>query len=461
MSEKAVSNDFTQGSVYRMILGMSIPYMMAQIVNVLYNIVDRVYIGMTPENATLSLTGLGRTLPVISAISAFSNLFGTGGAPLCSIARGKKDINEAEAIIGNSFAMLVTAGIVLTVLGLIFKRPLLYAFGASDATFPYANDYLTIYLCGSVFVMISLGMNNYINSQGFPRVGMLSVCLGAVCNIILDPIFIFGLGMGVRGAALATVISQAAAAAWILRFLTGKRCILKLRLKNMRLKARRARNICMMGTAGFVMAATNSVVQVVCNATLQTYGGDLYVGVMTVFNSIREILQLPACGITDGSQPFLGYNYGAGAYGRVKKAVKFITIASVSYLAVVWFFIYQFPEFFIRIFNRDPELIQAAVPALHIQFMGFFFMAFQFSGQAVFVGLGKSKNAIFFSLLRKVVIVTPLILFLSSVMGLGVNGVFMAEPISNLIGGLACYFTMLAVVWPELSGKRKETYRLS
>ena len=449
----AVENDFSKGSVVRNILNLSIPMTMAQLVHVLYNVVDRIYIGYIPDEATLSLTGLGICLPVTMAVIAFANLFGMGGAPLCSIERGKGNEQEAEAIMGNSFTLMLIFGILLTAIGLMFKRPLLYLFGASDITYPYASAYMTIYILGSIFVMTGLGMNAFINSQGFARVGMMTVFLGAVTNIILDPIFIFRLHMGVQGAALATVISQFLSAVWIICFLTGKRAILKLRPSAMHLSGRRVKRITAMGTSSFMAGFTNSLVAVACNATLWSFGGDLYVGVMAVLHSVREITENSVKGVTAGSQPFLGFNYGAGEYDRVKQAIRFISIVTISFTVVSWLAVSFFPVFFIKIFNHDEELIAAAIPAIRVYFFGFCMMSLQFSGQASFVGLGKAKQAAFFSIFRKVIIVLPLTLLLPHVGGLGVMGVFMAEPISNLVGGLACYGTMLHIVWPELSGK--------
>ena len=335
----AVQNDFSKGSVVKNIANLALPMTLAQLVNVLYNVVDRVYIGHMPQNATESLTGLGLCLPVISIVIAFANLFGMGGAPLCSIERGRGNEEEAERIMGNSFTLLVASGIILTAIGLIFKRPLLYLFGASDITYPYADAYMTIYLLGSVFVMIGLGMNAFVNSQGFARIGMLTVLLGAVANLILDPIFIFAFHMGVQGAALATIISQFMSAVWVFRFLTGEQAILRLRKSTLRLEKRRVKKIVSMGVSTFMAGFTNSLVSIVCNSTLQGWGGDLYVGVMTVLHSVREIAENLVKGLTNGTQPFLGFNYGAGEYERVKKAIKFMSAATISFTVVCWILI--------------------------------------------------------------------------------------------------------------------------
>ena len=448
-------NDFSKGSVVANILRLAVPMTLAQLINVLYNIVDRIYIGMIPENATLSLTGLGLCLPIISMVGAFANLFGMGGAPLCSIERGRGNIKEAEAIMGNSFVLMVLVGVILTVLGLAVKRPMLYLFGASDATIGYADAYITIYLLGNVFVMMGLGMNSFINSQGFGTIGMMTVLLGAIANILLDPLFIFVFHMGVQGAALATIISQFLSAMWILAFLTGKKALLRLKPSPMRLSRKRILDITGLGMSGFTMSITNSSVQVMYNALLQSYGGDLYVGVMTVINSVREVISMPVQGVTQSAQPILGYNYGAGEYGRVKKGIIFTSVVSIVYTFLIWSAVHGFPEFFIRIFNREGDLVEAGIPAMRVYFFGFFMMSLQFAGQAVFVGLGKAKRAVFFSIFRKVIIVIPLMILLPVLFGLGTTGVLMAEPISNFIGGIACFATMLVTVWPELSGQKK------
>ena len=450
MIPENTKNDFSKGSVVKNIVSLALPMTLAQLINILYNIVDRMYIGRIPEHATLSLTGLGLSMPIITVVIAFANLFGMGGAPLCSIARGKGDTKGAEKIVGNAFTMLLCTGLLLTIIGLLFKKPLLYAFGASDATFPFADRYLSIYLLGSVFVTVSLGMNSYINAQGFARVGMVTTLIGAVLNIILDPFFIFTLGMGIQGAAIATVISQFASAAWTVRFLTSPKAILRIRVSCMRPCGKTIRDITTLGLSNFMMAITNSIVQVVCNATLSIYGGDLYVGVMTVINSIREIVSMPVSGVTNGSQPVISFNYGADKYDRIKTAIRFMAVSCIVYTTAIWGILHLFPVFFIHIFNTQADLVEAAVPSMQIYYFGFFMMSLQFSGQTVFQALGKAKYAIFFSVLRKVVIVAPLTILLPRWITPAVNGVFLAEPISNFIGGTACFVTMLIVVRKEL-----------
>lgn len=450
----AATNDFTQGSVPGNILRIALPLTLAQLVNLLYSIVDRIYLGRIPEVGRTALTGVGVCLPVISIVLAFANLCSSGGAPLCSIHRGKGEEEEARQIMGNAFTLLLLFGAALTAVGLVFHEPLLYLFGASDITFPYARDYLVIYLTGTMFVMISLGMNPFINAQGFARTGMFTVILGAVLNLVLDPVLIFGLHMGVRGAAVATVISQGCSAAWVLLFLTGSRTVLRLTFASMRLAAERVGKILSLGLSGFFMAVTNSLVQILCNASLQFYGGDLHVSVMTVINAVREVISVPVSGLTQGCQPVLGFNYGAGEYGRVRRGIRFTATLVVLVAVTLWAVAMLFPETLIRIFNDDEELLTAGVSAFRIYFATFFGMAFMFAGQSTFVALGRAKHSIFFSLLRKVGIVAPLTLILPGVFGMGVNGVFLAEPISNVVGGAASFTTMLICVYRPL--KRRE-----
>ena len=422
---------------------------MAQLINVLYSVVDRMYLGRLPGH--LALTGLGLTMPIISILMGLANLCGVGGAPLCSIHRGKGENGEAEYVMGNAFALLLILGAAATVLFLLIKRPMLYLFGASDDTFPYADAYLTVYLLGTIFVMVGLGMNPFINSQGFAKTGMLTVGLGAIVNIVLDPIFIFVFDMGVVGAALATIIAQACSAVWVIIFLTGKRAILHLRLSRMRLSAERVKRIISLGLAGFFVNLTNSLVQVVCNATLQTWGGDLYVGVMTIINSIREVVLMPVTGLSNGSQPVLGYNYGAGEYGRVRQGIRFSALVVVSYSALVWLTVMVAPGALMGMFTTEQEVIQAGIPAIRTYFALFLFMSLQLAGQSVFTGLGKARQAIFFSLLRKAFINAPLTLLLPTFFG--TNGVFIAEAVSQLLGGMACFATMYVVVYRPLGRK--------
>ena len=443
-------NDFTKGSVGSNIMAQAIPLTIAQLIQLLYNVVDRMYIGRMDDGSSLALTGIGLTFPIVMLVMAFTNLFAQGGAPLCSIARGANDQKRAEKIMGNALSMLLLSSCVLMAAGYLWKKPILYLFGASDATYVYANAYLNIYLLGTVCSMLSVGMNYYINSQGFPRIGMLSIIIGAVTNIILDPVFIFGCNLGVRGAALATVIAQMVSAAWVMRFLLGKKTIIKLSWESMRLDRKLIFEMMGLGLTGFIMQGTNCMVQVVCNATLSSYGGDLFVGINTVVGSVRDIFHLPVQGITSGCQPVLGYNYGAKRNDRVKKGILFTFWVTMGYTMAAWILIFLFPRFFISIFNQDPELLAHGAKALHLYFFGFFMMAFQFCGQSVFVSLGKAKRAVFFSIFRKAIIVVPLTILLPKIPALGVYGVFIAEPISNFIGGIACFTTMYFTLYRKL-----------
>jgi len=439
-------NDFTKGKISTAILGMSLPIMAAQLVNVLYNIVDRIYIGHLPENGSLAFTGLGLCLPITTIASAFSVLCGMGGAPLCSIERGRGDIDKAERIMGNSFCILLIVALLLTFGGQLLMRPILYAFGASDETFPYAQAYCSVYIWGNLFVLISLGMNSFINSQGFARIGMCTVAIGAVLNIILDPVFIFALHMGVRGAAVATVIAQACSAVWVMQFLTGKRAIMKLRLRYIRLSPGTTGKIISLGVASFNMKITNAVVQVAANRLLKEFGGDLYVGIMTAINSVREVVMMPVQGLTSGSEPVIGYNYGAKRYDRVLESIRFMARTAIAYNTVVWLIILIVPTWLMRVFVTDEAMLAPGAAAFRIYYAGYVLMALQFSAQSTFVALGQSKKAIFFSLLRKVIVVVPLMFLLPHIGSLGTDGVFLAEPISDVIGGFASFITMLVTV---------------
>ena len=444
--------DFSSGPVWKCIVAQAIPLTIAQLVHLMYNVVDRVYLGHMGDGNSLALTGVGLTFPIVSLIMAFTALFGTGGVPLFSIARGAGDEERAGKILGNSFVLLMGSSFILTAIGYLFAKPILFAFGAGEESFVYAKEYLNIYLIGTVFSMLSTGLNGYINAQGFPKIGMLSVTIGAICNIILDPSFIFGLHMGVAGAALATVISQTVSALWILRFLTGRKAPVPLRRKYIAVCADITKDICKLGTAGFIMQGTNCLVQVACNSTLQTFGGDLYVGIMTVTNSVREIFTLPVTGIVNGAQPVIGYNYGAKQYDRVRQGIRFNTLIGTTYTMIAWLLVILFPKFWFGIFSDDILMTEPGIEALKIYFFGFVFMALQFAGQSTFQALGDAKHAIFFSLLRKAIIVFPLTLLLPR-LGLGVLGVFIAEPVSNVIGGTASYVTMRMTVYRRIKNK--------
>ncbi len=444
-----MTTDFSKGKVSTNIIRQAVPLTLAQLVQLLYNIVDRIYIGHLPGTDNMALTGIGLTFPIVTLIAAFTNLFGTGGTPLFSIARGRNEQGRAEKIMGNVCFLLLAASVVISLACFWLRRPILYLFGASDESYVYADQYLQIYLAGTVFSMTTTGMNGFINAQGFPGTGMLTTVIGAVLNLILDPIFIFVLHMGVRGAALATVASQVVSGIWVIRFLTGRKSMLRIKKENLRPDYQLACEIISLGTSGFIVQATNALVQIVCNVSLQNYGGDLYVSIMTVLNSVRELLSLPVMGITSGCQPILGYNYGAGKLSRVKEGIRFTAIIGTSYTLAAWGLVMAMPHFLFSIFIDDPAVIAPGIAALKIYFFGFCFMAFQFTGQCTFQALGYAKRSIFFSLFRKVIIVVPLTILLP-LAGLGVDGVFLAEPVSNLIGGLACIITMWATVYRRL-----------
>lgn len=435
------------------VLRMGIPTCLAQIINLLYNLIDRVYIGHIPDTGALALTGLGVCLPVISLVTAFTNLCGQGGAPLVSIARGCHDEKGAGRVVGNSFAMLLISGLIVPAVFLCFTDPLLLFFGASEQTLPYARDYLVIYLLGTEFVMIASGMNFHINAQGFAKTGMLTVALGAVLNLILDPIFIYALDLGVRGAAIATVISQAASAVWVLLFLRGKKIALRLEWRNMRLDRKVVGRIMALGSASFIFGVTNSLVELVTNRVLLTWGGDVGVGVMTILMSLRDIFMMVPRGITQGSQPVLGYNYGAKLYGRVREGILFVFWVTIAYCTLVCALAELFPTLLFGIYTTDASLIAAGRGAMRLYMCGFWIMGLQFVGQNTFTALGKSKQAVFFSLLRKAFIVVPATLLLPHLWG--ITGAYLAEPISDYIGATACFVTMMLTVYRPL-GREKQ-----
>ena len=450
----AGGKDFSKGKVWSNIMAQAVPLILAQLVQLLYNVVDRIYIGHLPGADSLALTGIGLVFPLTTLVAAFTNLFGMGGAPLFSIERGAGNDERAEKILGNTFTMLFASSFVIFALCYIFRKPVLYLFGASDASYVYADEYLRIYLFGTTFTMLSTGLNGFINAQGFPKTGMMTTLIGALLNLILDPLFIFVSDMGVGGAALATIISQAVSAVWVMHFLLSRKgkAAYHIKLSCMKPDWKLVGDITTLGMAGFIMQATNCMVQVVCNATLKVFGGDLYVGIMTVINSVREIMSLPVSGLTSGSQPVLGYNYGAGKYDRVKSGIRFTAAIGIAYTALAWIIVLIIPKQLMGIFTEDAQTIAYGAEALKTYFFGFVFMAFMFTGQSTFTALGYSKHAIFFSLLRKAIIVVPLVIILPRI-GFGVMGVFLSEPISNVIGGLASFITMYVTVYRKLKSE--------
>ena len=436
------------------------PMLVAQILNLLYSIVDRIYIGRISGVGTRALGGVGLCFPIIILITAFTNLYGTGGAPLCAIARGRGDKKAAGDVMNIAWFLLVITSAAITVLGELFAVPVLTMFGASEENLVFAVPYLRIYLLGTVFAMTATGLNPYINAQGFSRAGMFTVIIGAVSNIILDPLFIFGLNMGVAGAALATVLSQGLSAAFVLRFLFGRRAELRLRLmrpSDFLAHRKTAADIISLGTSSFVMQFTNSLVSISCNSVLAHFGGDIYISVMTIITSVRQILETPIMAVGEGASPIIGYNYGARRPDRFRSCIALMTGIGLLYTFFVWVLILVFPQMFIRIFSPDAAIMADAVPALHTYFFAFIFQTLQYSGQTTFKSLNKKKRAIFFSLLRKVVMVVPLTYLLPYAFGLGTTGVFMAEPVSNFIGGTACFITMLLTILPELKSMEQES----
>ena len=447
-------SDFSRGSIARNILGLAVPMTVAQLTVVLYNMVDRAFIGHIENVGKDAFTGMGLVMPLISIITAFSNLSGMGAAPLFSIARGQRSEERAGRIMGNAFVFLLLLGVLLMAVCYTFLDPILYLVGGSDSTVPYAREYTLIYLAGTIPVMISLGMNPFINAQGFGRMGMMTVVLGAVINLILDPIFIFSFGMGVQGAAWATVIAQTASAVWVIVFLRGERAAVRLERRYLGFSLPLIGKITSLGLTGFTFSVTNSVVQSVGNSLLQSYGGaaagDLYVGAMTAITSVREIISQPIQGLTQGAQPVIGYNYGAGQYSRVRQCIRFLTWAALVCITLTWLPVVIFPAFWVQLFNSDPELLEVGSLTMRIYFSAFVMMAFQNIGQSTFVALGRARQAVFFSLFRKVILVVPLMFLLPRLWNLGAYGVFAAEPVSDVVGGLASYCTMMCTAWRQM-----------
>lgn len=448
--------DFGTGKVSTVIIKQALPLTIAQLVQFLYSTVDRIYIGHISGVGVNALSGIGLTVPFVIFILGLSQLFGNGGTPIFSIARGSGDKERASLTLGNSFTMLLIASVVMTILFQILMHPLLYAFGASDNTYPFAASYLRIYLLGTAFTMLASGLNDYILAQGYPRTAMLSTLIGAVINVAIDPLFIFTFNLGIRGAAIATVISQAVSCAWVLCFLFGKKALYRINSKNIRLKLSICLKTMSVGLTGFVMQIGNCVVSIVANKSLNFYGGDLYVGIMTVVNSVCSVMRVAVDGITNGAKPVIGFNYGAAKFDRVKRSIVFSSVTALIYTGLAWAVVYFFPNFFFNIFSSEPELASVGTKYLHLYFLAYIFMALQFSGQSTFMALGMSKPAIFFSLLRKVFIVVPLTIILPMFTSDPIAGVFLAEPISNILGGTASFVTMYFTVYRKLGKNRKK-----
>ena len=442
-------NDFSKGNIPRTITRLAIPMILAMLVNALYSVVDRIYIGHLSGVGQTALTGIGLCYPITMAIAAFSYLVGNGGGPLTSILRGAKDDEGAEKVLGNSITLLMLFGILVPLICFFIQKPVLYLFGASDATYPYAREYITIYLSGSLPVMLTLGLNPFLNAQGFTRTGMMTVLIGAVCNILLDPLFIFVFGMGVRGAAIATVISQTVSAIWVIAFLLGKKNLIRVRKQFLRLQRDVSMRIMGLGVSTFIMNLTEAAISAVFNASLSRFGGDIYVTVMTVATSVNQLVFMPLSGFAQGAQPVTGYNYGAREYTRVKQCFWFLVKASVTYAVLAWLVLMIFPRQLIGIFNNDPTLMETAIPMFRVFFCMNFIMSLQMSAQNTFVAMGEAKKATFFALYRKVMLLIPLILILPRI-GFGITGVFAAEPVADTISALTCFTTFLLTAYRKL-----------
>lgn len=420
----------------KLLLKLSIPTVIAQLINMLYNVVDRIYIGHIPGEGSLALTGVGVCMPIIMIVTAFAALISSGGAPRASICMGKQDNKSAEQILGNCFSLQIVVSIVLTVVLLIWNKDLLMAFGASKNTLGYATDYMRIYALGTLFVQLTLGMNAFITAQGFTTTSMVSVLIGAICNITLDPVFIFVFNMGVKGAALATVLSQAISTMWVVVFLSGKKTQLHLRKKYMGLKPKVFLPCVALGLATFIMQASESVVTVCFNSSLLHYGGDIAVGAMTILTSVMQFAMLPLQGIAQGSQPIASYNYGAKNADRVKKTFRLLVITCLTYSTLLWATVQIIPKVFVSIFTSDAKLVAFTAPMLKIYLGGLFLFGIQIACQITFTSLGKAVNSIIVAVVRKFVLLLPLIYIMPHVVSNPTIGVYMAEPIADIIAVL-------------------------
>lgn len=437
MDKKA---DLGTAPVGKLLFRLAIPTVVAQLINMLYNIVDRIYIGHIPEVGSLALTGVGVCMPLIMIVSAFAAMAGGGGAPRASIFMGKGQNEDAEKTMAGCFSLLTIIAVVLTAVLLLWSEDLLLAFGASENTIGYAVDYMSIYAIGTIFVQLTLGMNSFITAQGFAKQGMLSVMIGAVCNIALDPLFIFGLDMGVKGAALATILSQAASCVWVLLFLTGKTTILKLKLKNLNLKPSIVLPCVALGMATFIMQSTESVISVCFNSSLLKYGGDVAVGAMTILTSVMQFAMLPMQGIGQGAQPIMSFNYGAGDADRVRKTYKLLLITSLSYSMLIWACIMLVPQVFAGIFTPDAQLLGFTAKALRIYCASLGLFGIQIACQMAFVSLGNALCSMTVAIVRKFVLLLPLIYLMPRLVADKTMGVYMAEPVADV---LAVTFTAI------------------
>lgn len=443
--ESNTSNPMATGNIPKLLAQLAIPAVIAQIINLLYNIVDRIYIGHIPNIGAAALTGVGLFTPILMLLNAFAMLVGSGGAPRAAIAMGKNDNDLAEKIVGNCFTLLFGISILLTFLFYWSAPALLKLFGASSATLSYATAYARIYILGSFFVLIVLGMNPFITTQGFAKISMMTTVIGAVINIILDPIFIFVFGMGVRGAALATVLSQAVGAVWILRFLTGKKTILRLKRNNLRLEPKVFGPCLALGISTFVMMSTESLLSVSFTSSLSRYGGDLAVGAMTIITSISQLVTMPLQGICQGGQPIISYNYGARQTERVKKAFFTQFIVCITYTIFFWIVVMLFPQLFAGIFTSNKELVEYSTWALRIYMAGIFSIGFQICCQQSFMALGQAKVSLLLACLRKIILLIPLIFLLPNFFSNKVFAVFLAEPVSDILAAAVTTITFFTL----------------
>ncbi|AFS77636.1 MATE efflux family protein [Gottschalkia acidurici 9a] len=432
MSNETTDKLGTQ-SIGKLLLSLALPAIIAQLINMLYNIVDRIYIGHIPEIGAIALTGVGVAFPIIILITAFSSLIGMGGAPRAAIKMGEKKDEEAEQILGNCVSLIVLLSIILTVFFSVTGKSLLMKFGASSETILYADSYLSIYVIGTIFVMTTLGLNSFITNQGFAKTSMLTVIIGAIINIILDPILIFGFNMGVKGAAIATVISQAASAIWVIKFMVGDKTKLKIRKKNLKIKKEVVIPILLLGISPFIMQSTESILNISLNSSLQKYGGDIAVGAMTILASLMQLMFLPLTGLTQGAQPIISYNYGAKKNSRVKEAFRLLLISSIVFSTVLWLLMMLLPKVFVSLFTRDPELIKITVWAIRIYLGAALVLGAQISCQQTFIALGQAKISLFLALLRKVILLIPLIYIFPLFFSNKVFAVFFAEPVADVI----------------------------
>ena len=438
--------DLGSGNVRSLLLKLAIPAVVAQVINLLYNIVDRIYIGHIPVVGTSALTGVGLCLPLLMLINAFASMAGAGGAPRAAISMGQGKKDEAEKILGNCFSALLIFAVILTIIFGIFAKSLLILFGASENTLPYALDYFLIYNVGNIFVLIVMGMNPFLTTQGFAKFSMLTTVIGAVFNIILDPIFIFGLGMGVKGAALATILSQCVSAVWVLKFLTGKKTILKLQLKNLKLIPQILFPCLALGMSSFIMLSTESLLSISFNSSLAKYGGDLAVGAMTIISSVSQLIMMPINGVCQGAQPLLSFNFGAGKKERVMETFKYELMICAGYTILFWLLTMIAPQIFASIFSSDAALIEKAAWCMRIYMAGIFALGFQISCQQTFVALGQAKTSLLLACLRKLVLLIPLIFVFPLFFENKVFAVFLAEPISDIVAAMVttgCFFTKI------------------